>query len=156
MHANEIRKLNWVSVTDWSELSKTRVVISKDGNNVSNEDIDSFVENIFRSIARRLNMTYSELEPILKEENSAFYSTKARVFGRFGGVPANDACLLELQKILRIPDVTSIPKDINKSDVDKILDSFSALTDMEKLEVLQRLGTISVKIEYCDVCGGNQ
>lgn len=151
MQVNEVKKLNWISVSDWSELSRTYIDFYGDAY-VGERDVEFFVENLFRVIARRLNISYSELIPILREENSAFYSEKVRLFGIFDGVFKDSDCLLELQRLLRIPDVM----DVNKSDVDKILDSFSALTDMEKLEVLQRLGAVSVKVEYCNVCRGDQ
>ena len=50
--------------------------------------------------------------------------------------------------MLKVPDVTTVPDNINQSNVDKLLTDFSALHDREKLEVLQRLGTVSVKVEF--------
>ena len=154
MDANEVKNLKWISVTDWSDLPKTR--FDRYGiAHVGEADVDSFVENVFKEVSRRLNIPYSELEPILKEENSAFYSTKSRLFGKYEsffsklfGISVDIEeffeCLDKLEKVLRIPDVT----DINKSDVDRILNDFSALADREKLEVLQRLGTVSVKVIF--------
>ena len=39
-----------------------------------------FVENIFRDIARKTRIPYEDLEPILKAENSAFYTLKEKLF----------------------------------------------------------------------------
>lgn len=147
MYANEVKNLKWVPVSDWSELTMTNFN-SWDTAFVGKSDVESFVENAFKDVARRLNIPYTELEPILKEENSAFYSTKDRLFKQFSGVSKTHSRLLELEKMLRIPDVTTVPDNADQSKVDKFLTDFSALTDREKLEVLQRLGTVSVKVEF--------
>lgn len=147
MYANDVKNLKWVPVSDWSELTMTNIN-SWGTAFVGNSDVESFVQNVFKDVARRLNILYTELEPILKEENSAFYSTKNRLFMQFGGVSKTHDRLLELEKMLRIPDVTTVPENVDQSKVDKFLTDFSALTDREKLEVLQRLGTVSVKVEF--------
>lgn len=147
MYANEVKNLKWVPVADWSELTMTNFNIWDDAF-VGKSDVESFVENVFKDVARKLNIPYTELEPILKEENSAFYSTKDRLFKQFGGVSKTHSRLLELEKMLRIPDVTTVPDNADQSKVDKFLTDFSALSDREKLEVLQRLGTVSVKVEF--------
>lgn len=147
MYANEVKNLKWVSVSDWSELTMTEF----GGWNkefVGKSDVESFVENVFKDVARKLNIPYTELEPIFKEENSAFYATKDRLFKHFKGVLRVHPSLIKLEKMLKIPDVTTIPDNINQSNVDKLLTDFSALNDREKLEVLQRLGTVSVKVEF--------
>lgn len=147
MYANEVKNLKWVPVADWSELTMTNFNIWDDAS-VGKSDVESFIENVFRDVARKLNIPYTELKPILKEENSAFYSTKDRLFNQFSGVPKAHSRLLQLEKMLRIPDVTTVPDNADQSKVDKFLTDFSALSDREKLEVLQRLGTVSVKVEF--------
>lgn len=148
MHANEVRNLKWVPVTDWSELTMTYYDTRDDVFFVGKLDVESFVENIFKDIARKLNISYAELKPVLQEENSAFYSTNYRLFKEFYGVSNTFPHLLELEKMLRIPDVTTAPDNITQSNVEKFLTDFSALSDIEKLEVLKRLGTVSVKVEF--------
>lgn len=147
MYANEAKNFKWVHVPDWGELTRTHFN-SCGAAYVGESDVESFVENVFRGVARRLNIPYTELEPILKEENSAFYSTKKRIFEQFSGVSTTHPRLLELKKLLRIPDVTTVPDNADQSKVDKFLTDFSALTDGEKLKVLQRLGIVSVKVEF--------
>lgn len=147
MYANEVKNLNLVPVLDWSELSMTHFNQRSEAF-VGQADVDSFVENVFKEVARKLNIPYTELEPILKEENSAFYSTKGRVFKQYSGVSKVHLRLLELEKMLKIPDVTSVPDITTQSNVEKFLADFSALNDREKLEILQRLGTVSVKVEF--------
>lgn len=148
MYANEVKNLKWIPVLDWQELTMTSFNVWDDAAYVGNSDVESFVETIFKDIARKLNIPYAELEPILKEENSAFYSTKDRLFKKFNGISKTYPCLIELEKMLRIPDVTTVPYNATSSTVDKFLKDFSALSDREKLEVLQHLGTVSVKVEF--------
>ena len=147
MYANEVKNLKWVSVSDWSELTMTHFNTWGTAF-VGKSDVESFVENVFKDVARKLNIPYTELEPILREENSAFYSTKDRLFKNYNGVSKTHSRLVELEKMLRIPDVTTVPDNVSQSNVDKFLTDFSALSDREKLEILQRLGTVSVKVEF--------
>ena len=147
MYANEVKNLKWVPVLDWSELTMTNF---SDSNKafVGKSDVENFVENVFKDLARKLNIPYTELEPILIEENSAFYSTKDRLFKKYKGLSKTNLRLLELEKMLKIPEVTTVPDNVSQSNVDKILTDFFALSDIEKIEVLQRIGTVSVKVEF--------
>jgi len=134
MNANEIRNLNWVTVSDWSDLTMTAPGF--DGPLVGESDVNNFVENTFREVARKLRLPYEEVAPILKEENSSFYALKENFFMRQAFTSKRNEVFLEVQKMLKIPDV---PKIIYKSNVERILADFSALTDDEKLEVFEVL-----------------
>lgn len=74
MNAKDISKLNWVPVTDWSELTQTYFTLFGESY-FQKTDIEIFIENIFRDIARKLNLSYNDINKIQKEENSAFYKT---------------------------------------------------------------------------------
>lgn len=143
MEAKDIRKLNWVPVTDWKELTQTYFNF-RNGKYVQKGDIESFIENICRDIARKLNISYTDIFPILKEENSAFYGTMKRIFDENIYYGIADNSLTELKQLLRVPDVESI-KD---NSVEKVLNDFSLLKDTEKIEVLKRLKLVSVKVEF--------
>lgn len=148
MRAAEVRNLNWVPVKDWSNLPQT-ILDFFEHSYVGEEDIYNFVDSVFRHTARKLEIPYSELKPILEEENSAFYETCARLFrpyfkGTLRGLDPNDELLDNLKSLLRIPEV---PK-VSTLNVEKVLSDFSALTDAEKLEFFQRLGNISLKIDF--------
>lgn len=143
MKAKDIKKLNWVPVTDWKDLTQTYINLYN-GKYVRKEDIECFIENICRDIARKLNISYIDIFPILKEENSAFYGTMKRLFIHNSFYSIADNSLMELEQLLRVPDVESI-KD---NSVEKILNDFSLLKDTEKLEVLKRLKLVSVKVEF--------
>ncbi len=144
MNAKDIRKLNWVLVTDWSELTQTYFTLFGESY-VQKTDIEIFIENIFKDIARKLNLSYNDINRIQKEENSAFYKTMKSLFqDLFSYFNKYDPSLLALEKMLRVPDVDSI----KNNDVEKILHEFSLLKDTEKIEVLKRLELISVKIKF--------
>ena len=63
MSACNVKKVKWIPVTDWNELTQTYSTFS--GVYVGENDVDNFVENVFRDVSRQLNMNYSELEKIL-------------------------------------------------------------------------------------------
>ena len=144
MNAKDIRQLNWVPVTDWSELTQTYFTLFGESY-IQKTDIEIFIENIFKDIARKLNLSYNNINRIQKEENSAFYKTMKSLFqDLFYYFNKYDPSLLALEKMLRVPDVDSI----KNNDVEKILHEFSLLKDTEKIEVLKRLELISVKIKF--------
>ena len=133
MNAKGISKLNWVPVTDWNELAQTYFDFWGTPF-VSKTDIEIFIENIFRDIARKLNLSYNDINKIQKEENSAFYKTMKSLFQNFFSYfNKNVHSLLALEKMLRVPAVDSIKNNY----VEKILHEFSLLKDTEKIEVLK-------------------
>lgn len=147
MDAKQIRQLDWCNFTNWHNIPETHR-----GKNsqlyTSKKDLENFVENIFRDIARQLNIEYSKIEQILKEENAPFYNMLDEVYKKYSGLRSWSEELETLENMLRIPDVSSVPK--KKCNVEKILKDFSTLTEVEKVEVLQRLKLISVQIRYID------
>lgn len=146
MHTDQVKKLKWLPVKNWKQLTQTKIGHWSD-NLVGKEDVDNFVENLFRDVSRKLNIDYSDLEPILIEENTAFFEMEDRVFELYGGgLTKRHALLVELQNMLRIPDTSSIPDYLKESKVEKLLSDFFLLSKSEQIEVLQRLGLITVKI----------
>ena len=121
MRANEVKNLNWVPVTDWSNLPQT-VFDWFNCSYVGETDVYNFADDIFRHTARKLEIPYSELKPILEEENSAFYETCARLFYCYKGLAPNDKRLTNLKSLLRIPEA---PK-VSISRVEKVFSDFSA------------------------------
>ena len=146
MHPDQVKKLKWLPVKNWKQLTQTKLNNWND-RLVGKEDIDNFVENIFRDVARKLNISYSKLEPTLKEENTAFFEMEDRIFELYnGGLTKRHALLVDLQNMLRIPDTTSIPDYLKESNVEKLLNDFSILSKSEQIEVLQRLGLVTVNV----------
>ncbi len=144
MDAKDVRKLPWTKLTDWTELPAT---YTADGF-VGETDIDVFLENVYRDISRKLNISYELLLPILKEENEAFYNLKEQLFKRsYFSYGKENVDLLYLQDTLRVPDISSIHKD----KVSICFEMFEDFSDMEKIEFLQKIGKINVKIECLSV-----
>ena len=147
MDAKDVKKLPWKKLTDWTELPATSAT-NHEGNFVNEMDMNIFLENVYRDISRQLNISYERLLPILKEENEAFYNLKCCLFDEYGiAYRKDDVQLLELKNTLRVPDISSIPK----YKVSICLKMFEDLSDMEKIEFLQKIGKINVKIECLSV-----
>lgn len=149
MQASDVKKFGWMEVADWSKLTATVPTID-DGLYVGEMDLDEFVENVFKECARQLNIPYEELRPILEEKNRAFYEEKERIFETYTAFAKSHVLLYPLKSLLKVPDISSIPAEMLKSKVEKILDDYSSLSEEEKMEVLQRLGLINVKCKTSD------
>ena len=150
METRDVMNLPWKKVTDWSELSA-----SNEGRwgdyFVCATDVDVFVQNIYRDFARKTNIPFNELKPILEAENSAFYSLKEKLFKAYTGYSRTHARLRELENTLRIPDISNIKETVREDDVSKCLKLFNGLSDIEKTMFLQKIGKINIKVERCAV-----
>lgn len=148
MEAKDVLQLPWKNVTDWSALTATfkgrRFAISED-------ELDTFLDFIFSDISRKLQIPYDQLYPILKEENRRFYSLKENLFFedymKRNGIEDERAYLklMNLQNALIVPDTDFV----TGNKVNRCERLFKELSDAEKLEFLNRIGKINVKIEYC-------
>ena len=146
MEAKDVTRLSWKRVTDWSELPASNV--NGYGTCFVNEaDVDGFVENLCRDISKQLNIPYELLKAILKAENEAFYALKKRFFRRFIGLGKSSTQLIELENTLRVPDISNIENVDTDDKVSVCFKLFGELSDIEKMEFLQRIGRIKVKIE---------
>lgn len=149
MNLEDVKNLRWIKVSDWDGLTETH--FNKDGDSfVSDNDMENFINNLFKEISRKLDIPYNDLIPILKSENVSFYEAKERLFKKYAFGSTNRA-LNSLKMLLRIPDVESIPmvpKIDSQINSKTVLDSFYALSEIEKLEVLKELKLLSIKIEF--------
>lgn len=146
MEEKDVTSLSWKKVTDWSELSATYE--NRWGECfVSETDVDVFVENVYRDIARQLNIPYEQLKPILTAENGAFNTLKKRLFKAYTGYAKKNAQLIELENTLRVPDISKIENIVTEDKVSICFKLFEELSDIEKMVFLQKIGKINVKIE---------
>ncbi len=150
MEAKEVLQLPWKKITDWSGL---RATFNGQHFSICEDELDTFLDFIFSDISRKLQIPYEQLYPILKEENRRFYSLKKELFrdGSYNQVwGINDKKdflkLKNLQNTLIVPDTDFITG--NKVQRCEML--FKELSDAEKLELLNKIGKINVKIEYCE------
>lgn len=137
MEAKDVRNLPWVQV-DWCDLPATNYSFFE--YYVCWRDVDSFVTNVFKNVARELNIPFKELEPILKEENSAFFSLMDRLFLFNEDFYPTDSRLLNLEDLLMVPDTTA-------NNLTTCLRLFEKLSEQEKLAFLQKIGKIKLTVE---------
>ena len=136
MTAEEVRNLNWVEVENWNTITHSELGRNKQ-RFIGKEDIDSFVENIFRDIARKLNIPANKLLPILKEENEPFYKVKEKIYSNYSGLGKDSENFKELKSLLRIPDISFFEKEKQTASV--FLKDFYKLPDEEKQIVIDEL-----------------
>ena len=148
MEAKDVMSLPWKKVTDWSELSASYEDRWREKYFVCAVDVNVFIENVYRDIARKLNIPYEQLEPILKAENEAFYSLKKKLFKAYSGYGRTNKRLIELQDTLRVPDTSNIEDTVTADNVSVCLKLFEGLSNIEKMVFLQKIGKINVKIEH--------
>ena len=141
MKARDVKKFGWRRIDFCSNPTPT-VPTLDDGLYVGEMDLDEFVENVFKESALELNIAYEELRPILQEENKTFYEEKERIFRTYQAFHKDHSQLERFKYLLKVPDINSIPAEMLKSKVERILDDFASLSDEEKKEVLQRLGVV--------------
>ena len=148
MEAKDVMNLPWKKVTDWSELPASNEDSWRSGKYyVCSADVDVFVANVFRDIARKLGIPYEELKPILTAENKAFYTLKERLFKAYTGYGKSNTQLIELENTLRVPDISNIETAVTQDNVSICLKLFEELSDIEKAVFLQKIGKINIKIE---------
>lgn len=147
MEAKDVKSLSWRKVTDWSELSESYIGFLG-LRYVCETDVNVFVENVFRDIARKLGIPYEQLKPVLQDENSSFYTLKKRLFAAYPGLDKMSTCLIELEDTLRVPDIIGVKNVVSDDNVSNCLKMFEELSNIEKMVFLQKIGKINVKIEY--------
>ena len=106
---------------------------------ISETDIIAFVENIFRDVARKLDIPAKKLLPIIQDENNAFFSIKSEIFEKYAGLGKFSDEFEELKTLLRIPDVSFLDK--GEGMVDIIIERCSELSDEDKEKVVDTLNS---------------
>lgn len=140
MNIADIRKLHWSTIDDWSYIPKT--CFGKFRRYISKSDINNFITQNVRILARKLCVDYNELYKLISDENEAFYSIMDELFQRCEGVGANDEEFLALQEFFRVPCLPYLHSD----PVASILLDFEKLNDRQKEEVLSKLKSESTKV----------
>lgn len=147
MEAKDVLNLPWKKVTDFGDLSTTYEDFLGYFY-VCETDVDVFIENIYKDISRKLNISYEDLCPILKAENNAFYKLKEHLFSKRNCFSKKSTRILELLNTLRIPDISNVEISVAANHVSICLKMFESLTDMEKTLFLQKIGEIDIKVEH--------
>ena len=139
MKKQEIFDMPWTKVKDWSECPASNRRLRE--YYITKKDIEIFVVNLFRDIARTLKIPYSELKSILFLENESFFKLKEQLFkNNLFAYHNQDPRIIELQKTLRVPDIEYVDK------VDYCFKKFQELNDSEKTLFLEKIGKIEITI----------
>lgn len=141
MEVKDVKSLPWKKVTDWSALCESYTNFFG-ADFVTKKDVKVFVDNVYREIARQLNIPYEQLKPILETENEPFNTLKKKAFKGYAGLKKESAQLIALENTLRVPDVSSIVAEDKVSSCFKL---FEELSDIEKTAFLQKIGKINSK-----------
>ena len=107
MEAIDVMRLPWKKVTDWSELPASKEVFGGEFF-VCEADVDAFVRSIYREIAFRANISYNEFKVLSEYVNSLFYYFKERLFVANPSYRKSNRQLIELEKLLKIPDISNL------------------------------------------------
>ena len=155
MEAKDLIHLSWKKVEDWSELSASHYGTYTQNYRVAYVDVIVFVENIYKELSRKLNISYELLYPILKAENEPFYKLLEDIFSsgtfRNYAYSKDDPCLISLENTLRIPDIDNI-ETVTTDNVSSCIKMFEKLSDIEKTVFLEKIGKINIQVEIA----GNQ
>lgn len=145
MKAEDIRNLNWVKLEDteeykdWKNLPKRQIVGML---HIHSGMLEIYLEEVYRQIARKLDISFFELSKIIKEENSAFYTLEKEIFRGKSIIEVQDESWKFLKSFLMIPDVNSvpmIPKSDNEIGLKELIQYVSVLPNEEKKELAQSL-----------------
>lgn len=137
MTINDLKNLNWGSA-NWTKCPSES---SYPAPFVSVDDIELFVNHTFKEIARKANLPYDEnLIKLLKEENSEFYEFLHRNTKSTSLSPSY-ITRTEYDALKNLLIVPKVDKDYTAAPnkVQRIINEFESLSDIDKLKVLEYL-----------------
>lgn len=135
MEAKDVLSLPWTKI-DWQDLHSCNGFL---GEYVEVSHIHTFVESVYHEVSRKLNIPYKELYPILKSENEPFYRS-LRNWEDDEALYCEEGTFPHLKEIFRVPNV-------NFDKVTTCVELFEKLSDVEKVQFLQKIGKISVTVQ---------
>jgi len=135
MTIEDVKKLNWVPVTDWTTAP---TVVRKNKISILHQwNIERFIRKLLINVSDKLNIPYATLKPLFYEYNLEFFKLQEKLFTKQLYYYINEPEMLKLQSLLRIPDTSNV----HISKAERLFSSFEALTDEEKEEFLQLLAS---------------
>lgn len=146
MNAQEIRNLKWVKLEELEEYENWKLLPRRTINEksyIENALLDIYLDDVYKQIARKLNISFKDLSTIIKEENSSFYTLKKEIFIRSTSrIGTDDGAWDLLKSYLMIPDVNSvpmIPRTDVKLDVKVLMNYISVLASEERKQLAESL-----------------
>ena len=144
MTIDEIRKLKWdyLSSYIWEEQLPMTNIGKFKKKYASKEDVETFISDRISITARKLNVDYNAFLQLVKDENKAFYTFLDNIYESWDGLDHKDSDFKKLQMFFKLP----ILPDTRSNPVKDVLLRFEKLTDFQKIEVLEKLKLISIRI----------
>lgn len=141
----EFQKLPMVVATvnlDEIETSGKSLLSSKPL--ATKEDIREYVNEIFESIVEK-NVDSSHLSAIkyLKTANKRFFQELEKKFQLSKGLDVESSAFEDLMSLLMVPDFS----EPEKLDLQLLVESFNALSDLDKASFLTAIGEYTIKVE---------
>lgn len=139
MDVKDVMNMKWKEV-NWSDLYM-KALGNPSKPYVYEKDIDIFVLQLFKKVARQLKVDFNELKLILEDENEAFFKLKEELYKHYDALDMLGANWLNLAKKLEIPDIRNTEDKVNKC-----IQMFNQLSNLEKIEFLTKTGNINIEI----------
>lgn len=131
MEAKDALSLRWITA-DWSSF--TVYPSAFDDYVAYTRDIRIFIDTVYHDVSRELKIPYEELYPILEKENEAVCQI------------LKDTRYLYPHNMDLFKQLFKVPS-MEFNQVEACLNLFEKLSDVEKVEFLQKIGKISVQVE---------
>ena len=143
MNAQEIRNLKWVKLEETEEYKDWKSLPRREWGGetyLRNDLIELYLDDVYKQISRKLNISFNELSKLIKEENTTFYTLKKEIFTR-SNIKDNDNSWKAIKSYLMIPDVNSVPMipKTDKLDLRKIMEYASLLSYEERKQLAESL-----------------
>lgn len=127
MTVSEIKKMKW-NKADWK---KAEIFSGGDGY-ISNEGIQLFLDGLYNSLSRDLNISEQQIKKLVQDNNKEFFSLMDKIFwSKITTIKEGSPVYKELEESLRIPDAEF---DIIVSRIEKMLKQYKELSQFERIE----------------------
>ena len=111
MTVQEIRNLKWVRLEETEEYKDWNLLPKRTWGTdvyIRNDLVELYLDDVYKQISRKLDISFDELSKLIKEENATFYTLKKEIFTR-SNVKDSDKSWKAIKSFLMIPDITSVP-----------------------------------------------
>lgn len=144
IYEKDIKDFKWVPIKDCREL----FLMCNDG--VYPRDIENYVDLVIRKIAREFKVDYNYAKEVIREENRPFFYAKQWFFEKEDyysmKIESEVQALNNLFNLFYIPTKNDDVLD-NVEKVDKLVVLFNSLSPIERLQFLNRIEKVSIKVD---------
>ncbi len=147
MTPDKLKTLTWVPLDDWDNCYPTYYYGNKGKLYFSQSDIMTFVYSIIREVSFKLDMSFQVVEDIFNQKNELFRHYMEEYFKICKCLNEKEEEFKNLTSSFMVPNLQEIIGEDTGSNVKKIINIFSTLTDFEKAEVLKELGMYTIIVQ---------